>query len=344
MADKKISQLTPITGASLVSDDEFVVVDTSADETKSITYSELSGLFATSAQGALADSAVQPNDSPTFGSVTVTGTVDGRDIASDGTKLDGIEAGADVTDTANVTAAGALMDSEVVNLAQVKAFDSSDYATAAQGALADSATQPGDLATVATSGSYNDLSDKPTISAGYTDSDVDAHLNYSTATTGQVLSYSGSDYDWVDFEGAVPTSTVIYVAQNTAPTGYLKANGAAISRTTYADLFAAIGTTFGSGDGSTTFNVPDLRGEFVRGWDDARGVDSGRSFGSAQSDQVGEHDHGFVDGRSYIVPRSVAASGRAFGTGAQDSGVVFDALTGQETRPTNVALLACIKY
>ena len=60
----------------------------------------------------------------------------------DHTKLDGIEAGADVTDTANVTSAGALMDSEVTNLQQVKDFDSSDYATAAQGALADSAQQP----------------------------------------------------------------------------------------------------------------------------------------------------------------------------------------------------------
>jgi hypothetical protein len=61
---------------------------------------------------------------------------------ADHTKLDGIEASADVTGTTNVTAAGALMDSEVTNLAQVKAFDSTDYATAAQGALADSATQP----------------------------------------------------------------------------------------------------------------------------------------------------------------------------------------------------------
>ena len=95
--------------------------------------------YATAAQGALADSAVQPSDSPTFGSVTVTGTVDGRDVAADGTKLDGIEASADVTDTTNVTAAGALMDSEVTNLAQVKAFDSSDYATAAQGTTADNA-------------------------------------------------------------------------------------------------------------------------------------------------------------------------------------------------------------
>ncbi|WP_306127943.1 glycosyl hydrolase family 28-related protein [Roseovarius sp. MMSF_3350] len=67
---------------------------------------------------------------------------EGAFVDGDKTKLDGIETGADVTDTANVTAAGALMDSEVTNLAQVKAFDSSDYATAAQGALADSAQQP----------------------------------------------------------------------------------------------------------------------------------------------------------------------------------------------------------
>lgn len=73
------------------------------------------------------------------GNLAVSGTVDGRDIATDGTKLDGIEASADVTDTANVTAAGALMDSEVTNLAQVKAFSSSDYATAAQGSTADAA-------------------------------------------------------------------------------------------------------------------------------------------------------------------------------------------------------------
>ena len=73
------------------------------------------------------------------GNISIPGTIDGRDLATDGTKLDGIEASADVTDTANVTAAGALMDSEVTNLAQVKAFDSSDYATAAQGTTADAA-------------------------------------------------------------------------------------------------------------------------------------------------------------------------------------------------------------
>ena len=82
------------------------------------------------------------------GAVTTSSTFDGRDVATDGAKLDGIEASADVTDAANVESAGALMDSEVTNLAQVKAFDSSDYATAAQGTLADSALQTGDKVAV----------------------------------------------------------------------------------------------------------------------------------------------------------------------------------------------------
>jgi len=69
---------------------------------------------------------------------------EGAFVDGDKSKLDGIESSADVTDTANVTAAGALMDSEVANLAQVKSFDSADYATAAQGSLADTALQDGD--------------------------------------------------------------------------------------------------------------------------------------------------------------------------------------------------------
>ena len=84
--------------------------------------------YATSAQGTLADSAQQPPSEGAF-------------VAGDKTKLDAVEAGADVTDATNVTAAGALMESEVTNLAEVKAFDSSDYATSSQGTLADSALQ-----------------------------------------------------------------------------------------------------------------------------------------------------------------------------------------------------------
>lgn len=89
----------------------------------------------------------------------------------------------------------------------------------------------------------------------------------------------------------IPAGQIIYVGFSSAPTGYLKANGAAVSRSVYASLFTAIGTTFGVGDGSTTFNVPDLRGEFIRGWDDSRGVDVSRAFGSAQADAFKSHSH-----------------------------------------------------
>lgn len=135
-----------------------------------------------------------------------------------------------------------------------------------------------------------------------------------------------------------PPGAVVHFARNTAPSGWLKANGSAISRTAYAALFAAIGTTFGAGDGSTTFNLPDLRGEFVRGWDDARGVDGGRGFGSAQADELKSHTHpiGITTstssgggGNYYSGPNSTATSG---------------ATGGAETRPRNIALLACIKY
>lgn len=76
-----------------------------------------------------------------------------------------------------------------------------------------------------------------------------------------------------------------------APIGWLKANGAAVSRTAYADLFARIGTTFGAGDGSTTFNLPDYRGEFLRGFDDGRGLDSGRTLNSVQAPMLLTHNH-----------------------------------------------------
>lgn len=150
---------------------------------------------------------------------------------------------------------------------------------------------------------------------------------------------------------STPASTVIYVAQNTAPTGYLKANGAAISRTTYADLFAAIGTTFGSGNGSTTFNVPDLRGEFIRAWDDARGIDSGRSFGSAQSTRVNNLEtitsasgYDTYNG-SITLSDSGATTSRVYtGGGSGNNWSLRFSTNGGDTYPRNIALLACIKY
>jgi hypothetical protein len=100
----------------------------------------LGGLpYASEAQGTNADTAFGWGDHAAAGYQLEP--TEGAFQDGDKTKLDGIQAGAEVTDTAAVTAAGALMDSEVVNLAAVKAFDPADYATAAQGALADSALQ-----------------------------------------------------------------------------------------------------------------------------------------------------------------------------------------------------------
>lgn len=139
-----------------------------------------------------------------------------------------------------------------------------------------------------------------------------------------------------------PSGAVAFFAMNTAPTGWLKANGAAISRTTYATLFAAIGTTFGTGDGSTTFNVPDMRGYFPRGWVDNGSIDSGRAFGSTQTDELKAHTHTLtiydstLSGGNNGKPPS---GGNNFITAASTSSI-----GGSETRPYNVALLACIKY
>lgn len=149
--------------------------------------------------------------------------------------------------------------------------------------------------------------------------------------------------------GAVPAGTVIHVAMNTAPSGYLKANGAAVSRTTYAALFAAIGTTFGVGNGSTTFNLPDLRGEFIRGWDDGRSIDTGRAFGSSQLDQLQGHQHsrqGFGYGSSATTANGGGSGAATVVSGPPNTvdGANGTPRTGPETRPRNVALLACIKF
>lgn len=74
----------------------------------------------------------------------------------------------------------------------------------------------------------------------------------------------------------IPPGSVITTAATSAPSGWLLCSGAAVSRTTYADLFAVIGTTYGAGDGSTTFNLPDLRGRVAAGLDNMGGTDAGR--------------------------------------------------------------------
>lgn len=172
------------------------------------------------------------------------------------------------------------------------------------------------------------------------------------------IRYDGTftwDDDNVWHDGLAQISGMIaYFARTSAPTGFLKCNGAAVSRTTYANLFEAIGTTFGVGNGSTTFNVPDLRGEFIRGLDDGRGVDSGRALGASQSDEIASHRHTIAGPSGHTHATAFGStpvsstfaytpSGVNGSTGYSDVWYADD-VGGVETRPRNQALLACIKY
>lgn len=156
-----------------------------------------------------------------------------------------------------------------------------------------------------------------------------------------------------EISSAVPAGLIMFYASSTLPTGFLKCNGAAVSRTTYSALFTAIGTTFGSGDGSTTFNLPDMRGYFPRGWVDNGTVDSGRSFGSTQTDAFQSHIH-TVSQPNWAV--GYGSNGGQWGTNSPGGGSPLSSSSpatdgsygtprvATETRPVNIALLACIKY
>ena len=157
---------------------------------------------------------------------------------------------------------------------------------------------------------------------------------------------------------AAPTGSVYTFAGSTVPTGWLKCNGALLSRTTYASLFAVIGTTYGAGDGSTTFALPDLRGEFVRGVDDGRGVDAGRTLGSAQaatrvlrdwwSDNGAGKDALVWNGATVVcdydgsIERVIDSFGPTWnGARYPDTWIRVD---GVRARPRNVAMHYIIKY
>lgn len=152
----------------------------------------------------------------------------------------------------------------------------------------------------------------------------------------------------------IPTGMVAPFAVNTAPTGWLECDGSAVSRTTYADLFSALGTTWGVGDGSTTFNVPDARAEFIRGWDNGKGTDSGRTFASSQTDnansisQFNSSGSGQITGSSFTV--TVPTDGTYSSYLSMDGrlttygqGAIRFQTNGIETRPRNIAMMYCVK-
>lgn len=156
---------------------------------------------------------------------------------------------------------------------------------------------------------------------------------------------------------AMPSGAVMSFAMSTAPSGWLICDGSAVSRTAYAALYAAIGSTWGAGDGSTTFNIPDFRGAFLRGFDNGRGYDTGRVFASYEADAFASHNHSVSDpGHSHVVV-GAAINGTGSGntvagallgvtnatTTAATTGISIASTGGAETRPKNYAIQYCIK-
>ena len=196
-------------------------------------------------------------------------------------------------------------------------------------------------------------------------------IRFNTTKT-EFEGYNGSA--WGGLAAGVPVGTILTFAANNPPSGFLECNGAAISRSTYATLFGIVSTTYGVGDGSSTFALPDLRGQFVRGWDNSAGVDSGRSFASSQTDQNKNHTHttdsqtltgsvSHLSGSLYDNPgtasgvfsktSAASAEGARNGGSALAAGLSIDATHshtisssggGTEARPKNIALMYVIKF
>ncbi|MBY0316665.1 MAG: tail fiber protein, partial [Bdellovibrionales bacterium] len=149
--------------------------------------------------------------------------------------------------------------------------------------------------------------------------------------------------------GGAPAGTVSAFPTATCPAGWLEANGNAVSRSTYAGLFSTLGVTYGAGDGSTTFNLPDYRGYFLRGWSHGSTADPDRAsrtnrgdgttgdfVGTKQAQQIQAHSHD-----PNVAAIAQAGSG-AWGYSGTPSGFSTGSAGGNETRPININVIYCI--
>jgi len=161
---------------------------------------------------------------------------------------------------------------------------------------------------------------------------------YGTLQAGGAAASGGSS------DSGVPIGSVHYFAASTPPANYLVCDGTALDTGEYAQLFNVTQYTFGGSGGS--FNLPDLRGEFIRDGTVGKGTDSGRTFGTFQDHQLELHSHG----RGAIYPGSGPEQNQS---GSREDNTSFNQQTttsgstgnfGSETRPRNVALLPCIRY
>lgn len=186
--------------------------------------------------------------------------------------------------------------------------------------------------------------------------------------------------DKISTDQQLPPGIVMAFASTTVPTGWLRCDGSPVSRTTYADLFAAIGVAHGNGDGSTTFHLPDYRGRFLRGTDNMgtgaagrdpnagtrstmnSGGNSGNNLGSVQSSQYASHNHSVNDpghrhvlhtvtiaspgaGSAIAVPQNEAdATGtKTTAIDTNNTGITIANDGGSETRPLNAYVHYIIK-
>lgn len=183
------------------------------------------------------------------------------------------------------------------------------------------------------------------------DYNVAQFFGYDSNGSWQPMSTSGT---------TTPAGMVIAFAGSTTPVGYFLCDGSAVSRTTFSALFTALSTTYGSGDGSTTFNLPNMQGLFVRGAGSQTisGVAySGGTLGAKQQDQFQGHTfaspmtdlNNSVWGRSSLSATGGVFNGNASSTALKDSGPITDGTNGTpragtETRPANISLRYLIKY
>jgi len=119
-------------------------------------------------------------------------------------------------------------------------------------------------------------------------------------------------------------------AMDSVPTGWLHCDGSEVSRDTYSLLYSKVGDTYGVGDGSTTFNLPDLQDEFIRGSSDTNAV------GNKQDDEFKAHSHDWGG----IVKLAGTGQDGVYKAGSESS--ITSETGGEETRPRNVAMLYCI--
>lgn len=182
---------------------------------------------------------------------------------------------------------------------------------------------------------------------------VEADIANSAVTTAKIAdaNVTTAKLATVTAQALLPAGAVMAFAMNSAPSGWLAADGTAVSRSTYAALFAAIGTTHGAGNGSTTFNLPDLRGIFVRG------SGSQTISGTAYSGTFAEKQNATQIYDQYELGRIPDLGNAVFNSDASTtrnvqvtSNVSFTggtptiSRTFSSARPANIALLYCIKF